>query len=29
LMASILPHPTKSEAMHEAVLAAYERALHI
>lgn len=29
LMASILPHPTMSEAMHEAVLAAYERALHI
>ncbi|REE07109.1 dihydrolipoamide dehydrogenase [Paraburkholderia sp. BL27I4N3] len=29
LMASIVPHPTQSEAMHEAVLAAYDRALHI
>ena len=29
LIESILPHPTMSEAMHEAVLAAYERALHI
>lgn len=29
LMASILPHPTMSESMHEAVLAAYGRALHI
>ena len=29
LMAAILPHPTMSEAMHEAVLAAYGRALHI
>ncbi|MEE8873506.1 dihydrolipoyl dehydrogenase [Pseudomonas helleri] len=28
LIDSILPHPTMSEAMHEAVLAAYERALH-
>lgn len=28
LMQTILPHPTMSEAMHEAVLAAYERALH-
>ena len=28
LIESILPHPTMSEAMHEAVLAAYERALH-
>lgn len=28
LIDSILPHPTLSEAMHEAVLAAYERALH-
>jgi hypothetical protein len=24
-----LPHPTLSEAMHESVLAAYDRALHI
>ncbi|EON18792.1 dihydrolipoamide dehydrogenase [Cupriavidus sp. GA3-3] len=29
LMSAILPHPTLSEAMHEAVLAAYGRALHI
>lgn len=29
LMTAILPHPTLSEAMHEAVLAAYGRALHI
>lgn len=29
LMAAMLPHPTMSEAMHEAVLAAYGRALHI
>ncbi|AYC32382.1 dihydrolipoyl dehydrogenase [Pseudomonas cavernae] len=29
LMSTIFPHPTQSEAMHEAVLAAYERALHI
>lgn len=29
LIASILPHPTLSEAMHEAVLAAFGRALHI
>jgi len=29
LMATIFPHPTQSEAMHEAVLAAYERSLHI
>jgi dihydrolipoamide dehydrogenase len=29
LMAAILPHPTMSEAMHEAVLAAFGRALHI
>ena len=28
LIDSILPHPTMSEAMHEAVLAAYERVLH-
>ncbi|MBP6562593.1 MAG: dihydrolipoyl dehydrogenase [Neisseriaceae bacterium] len=28
LMQVILPHPTMSEAMHEAVLAAYDRALH-
>jgi dihydrolipoamide dehydrogenase len=28
LIESILPHPTMSAAMHEAVLAAYERALH-
>ncbi|WP_198972229.1 dihydrolipoyl dehydrogenase [Xylophilus sp. ASV27] len=29
LMATIMPHPTMSEAMHEAVLAAHGRALHI
>ncbi|MDF3884443.1 dihydrolipoyl dehydrogenase [Cupriavidus basilensis] len=29
LMSAVLPHPTMSEAMHEAVLAAYGRALHI
>ena len=29
LMATIFPHPTQSEAMHEAVLAAYERSLHM
>jgi dihydrolipoamide dehydrogenase len=29
LMATIFPHPTVSESMHEAVLAAYGRALHI
>lgn len=29
LIATILPHPTMSESMHEAVLAAYGRALHI
>ncbi|WP_282374910.1 dihydrolipoyl dehydrogenase [Pseudomonas sp. PS01302] len=29
LIESILPHPTMSEAMHEAVLAAYGRVLHI
>lgn len=29
LMETIFPHPTQSEAMHEAVLDAYERALHI
>jgi len=29
LMQSIFPHPTLSEMMHEAVLAAYGRALHI
>lgn len=29
LMAAIFPHPTQAEAMHEAVLAAYDRALHI
>ena len=28
LIKSILPHPTMSEALHEVVLAAYERALH-
>ncbi|WP_151811263.1 dihydrolipoyl dehydrogenase [Acinetobacter bereziniae] len=28
LMQTILPHPTMSEAMHEAVLAAYQRTLH-
>ncbi|TDS78200.1 dihydrolipoyl dehydrogenase [Comamonas sp. JUb58] len=29
LMATIVAHPTMSESMHEAVLAAYERALHL
>ncbi|NYT64492.1 dihydrolipoyl dehydrogenase [Alcaligenaceae bacterium] len=29
LMRTIFPHPTQSEAMHEAVLSAYDRALHI
>jgi dihydrolipoamide dehydrogenase len=29
LLHSVLPHPTLSEAMHESVLAAYDRALHI
>jgi dihydrolipoamide dehydrogenase len=29
LMATVFPHPTVSESMHEAVLAAYGRALHI
>ncbi|MGZ8364134.1 MAG: dihydrolipoyl dehydrogenase [Caulobacteraceae bacterium] len=29
LMATVFPHPTMSEAMHEAVLDAYGRALHI
>ena len=29
LMATVFPHPTLSEAMHEAVLAAWERAIHI
>ncbi|MBP6019292.1 MAG: dihydrolipoyl dehydrogenase [Burkholderiaceae bacterium] len=29
LMHTIFPHPTQSEAMHEAVLSAYDRALHI
>ena len=29
LMQAVFPHPTLSETMHEAVLAAYERALHI
>lgn len=29
LMSTIFPHPTQSEVMHEAVLAAYQRALHI
>lgn len=29
LMNTVLPHPTISESMHEAVLAAYGRALHI
>jgi len=28
LMRTIFPHPTISEAMHEAVLAAYGRTLH-
>jgi dihydrolipoamide dehydrogenase len=29
LMQTVFPHPTLSEMMHEAVLAAYGRALHI
>ncbi|HXE18141.1 MAG TPA: dihydrolipoyl dehydrogenase, partial [Castellaniella sp.] len=29
LMQTVFPHPTQSEAMHEAVLSAYERALHL
>ena len=29
LMETVFPHPSLSEAMHEAVLAAYGRALHI
>jgi dihydrolipoamide dehydrogenase len=29
LMATVFPHPTIGETMHEAVLAAYDRALHI
>ena len=29
LMNTVFPHPTISEAMHESVLAAYDRALHI
>jgi len=29
LMQTIFPHPTISESMHESVLAAYGRALHI
>jgi dihydrolipoamide dehydrogenase len=29
LMHSIFPHPTISESMHEAVLAAFGRAIHI
>ncbi|WP_460273281.1 dihydrolipoyl dehydrogenase [Celeribacter sp. ULVN23_4] len=29
LMETVFPHPTMSEMMHESVLAAYERALHI
>ncbi|WP_322008760.1 dihydrolipoyl dehydrogenase [Paraburkholderia sp. J12] len=29
LQASVFPHPTMSEAMHEAVLAAWSRAIHI
>jgi dihydrolipoamide dehydrogenase len=29
LMNSIFPHPTISESMHESVLAAYGRVLHI
>jgi dihydrolipoamide dehydrogenase len=28
LMATIFPHPTLSEAMHESVLDAYDRAIH-
>ncbi|MCX8499482.1 MAG: dihydrolipoyl dehydrogenase, partial [Caulobacteraceae bacterium] len=29
LMATVFPHPTMSEAMHESVLDAYGRALHL
>jgi len=29
LMQTVFPHPTISEAMHESVLAAYGRALHV
>jgi dihydrolipoamide dehydrogenase len=29
LMETIFPHPTLSEMMHEAVLDAYERVLHV
>ncbi len=29
LMGTVFPHPTLSEMMHESVLAAYGRALHI
>jgi dihydrolipoamide dehydrogenase len=29
LIETIFPHPTISEAMHESVLAAFDRALHI
>ena len=29
LMHTVFPHPTISESMHESVLAAYGRALHI
>jgi dihydrolipoamide dehydrogenase len=28
-MATVFPHPTMSEAMHEATLAAYGRAIHL
>ena len=29
MIATVFPHPTLSEAMHESVLAAYGRAIHI
>ena len=29
LMDAVFPHPTLSEAMHESVLSAYGRAIHI
>jgi dihydrolipoamide dehydrogenase len=29
LMRTVFPHPTLSEAMHESVLAAYDRVLHV
>ena len=29
LIASVFPHPTLSEMMHESVLAAYGRAIHV